>query len=77
MQTPFTRPDGTPNERRFRQVIDTLQEVVFQTDLDRTWVFLNPAWTELTGFPVEECLGRPAIARAPRVPHQHTGSQTQ
>lgn len=62
MQTPFTRPDGTtPTERRFRQVIDTLQEVVFQTDAERTWAFLNPAWTEVTGFPVEECLGRPAL----------------
>ncbi|RKG83975.1 PAS domain S-box protein [Corallococcus terminator] len=61
MQMPFTRPDGTPSELRFRQVIDTLQEVVFQTDLERHWVFLNPAWTELTGFPVEECLGRSAM----------------
>ncbi|MCY1040687.1 PAS domain S-box protein [Corallococcus sp. bb12-1] len=61
MQMPFTRPDGTPNERRFRQVIDTLQEVVFQTNMERHWVFLNPAWTELTGFPVEECLGQSAF----------------
>ncbi|MBN8472555.1 PAS domain S-box protein [Corallococcus exiguus] len=62
MQMPFTRPDGTtPTERRFRQVIDTLQEVVFQTDTARTWVFLNPAWTEVTGFPVEESLGRSAL----------------
>ncbi|MGE6762673.1 PAS domain S-box protein [Corallococcus interemptor] len=62
MQMPFPRPDGTtPTERRFRQVIDTLQEVVFQTDMERRWVFLNPAWTEVTGFPVEECLGRNAL----------------
>ncbi|GMT97585.1 hypothetical protein KH5H1_17040 [Corallococcus caeni] len=62
MQMPFTRPDGTtPTERRFRQVIDTLQEVVFQTDTERNWVFLNPAWTEVTGFPVEESLGRSAL----------------
>ncbi|WP_375755385.1 PAS domain S-box protein [Corallococcus exercitus] len=62
MQMPFTRPDGTtPTERRFRQVIDTLQEVVFQTDMERNWVFLNPAWTEVTGFPVEESLGRSAL----------------
>ncbi|MBN8230408.1 PAS domain S-box protein [Corallococcus macrosporus] len=62
MQMPFTRPDGTtPTERRFRQVIDTLQEVVFQTDMERTWVFLNPAWTEVTGFPVQESLGRSAL----------------
>ncbi|RKH08593.1 PAS domain S-box protein [Corallococcus sp. CA047B] len=61
MQMPFTRSDGTPSERRFRQVIDTLQEVVFQTNMERQWVFLNPAWTELTGFPVEECLGQSAF----------------
>lgn len=39
-------------------VLDNLNEVVFQTDKSGTWVFLNPAWEELTGFAVTDTLGR-------------------
>jgi PAS domain S-box-containing protein len=35
---------------------------VFRTDADGRWTFLSPAWTTLTGFPVEESLGRPFLA---------------
>ena len=58
MQTPYTRPDWSVTERRYRLVIDNLKEVVFQTDERGVWTFLNPAWTELTGFPVQESVGR-------------------
>jgi PAS domain S-box-containing protein len=46
------------SEQRYRTVVDTVEEVIFQTDLQGCWVFLNPAWTEITGFRVEESLGR-------------------
>ncbi|TAF52385.1 MAG: PAS domain S-box protein, partial [Oscillatoriales cyanobacterium] len=46
------------SEQRYRTVVDTVEEVIFQTDLQGQWVFLNPAWTEITGFRVEESLGR-------------------
>ena len=48
------------SEARYRQVADSLQEVLFQTDADDRWSFLNPAWTEITGFSVEDSLGTPA-----------------
>ena len=35
----------------------TMQEVVFRTDAHGRWVFLNPAWTKLTGYGVAESLG--------------------
>ncbi len=44
------------SEARFRFVINSLKEVVFQTNLDSQWIFLNPAWEEMTGFSVEESL---------------------
>jgi PAS domain S-box-containing protein len=50
-----------PSERLSRQIIDGLKEVVFQTDPQGRWTFLNPAWSELTGFPVDESLGRSAL----------------
>ncbi len=46
------------SELRHRQVVDNLQEVVFQTDAEGNWTFLNPAWQRITGFTVEESLGK-------------------
>ena len=46
---------------RYRALVDDLKEVIFQIDRQGQWSFLNPAWTELTGFPMEECLGRPFL----------------
>ena len=51
----------SPSDRLPRQIIDGLQEVVFQTDPQGRWTFLNPAWTRLTGFGLEESLGRDAL----------------
>jgi diguanylate cyclase (GGDEF)-like protein/PAS domain S-box-containing protein len=39
-------------------VLDRLQDVIFQTDKDGNWTFLNLAWSKLTGFSVEETLGQ-------------------
>ncbi len=47
------------SEDRYRTVVDGLKEVVFQTDAEGNWTFLNPAWTEITGHPVGDCLGTP------------------
>ena len=51
------------SETRYRQVADTLQDVLFQTDDDGHWTFLNPAWTEITGYSIESSLSAPC-ARA-------------
>ncbi len=46
------------SEAKYRSVVDNIKEVIFQTDQEGCWTFLNPAWTEMTGFTVEESLGR-------------------
>ncbi|HEX4845105.1 MAG TPA: PAS domain S-box protein, partial [Geothrix sp.] len=46
---------------RYRALVDHLKEAVFQIDRHGQWSFLNRAWTELTGFTVEECLGLPFL----------------
>jgi len=45
------------SEQRYRSVVDTVEEVIFQTDNEGDWIFLNPAWTDITGFSVDESLG--------------------
>lgn len=51
------------NESReqYRNVVNNLTEVIFQTDTEGNWTFLNPAWAETTGFWVEESLGKPFL----------------
>ncbi|MES2296454.1 MAG: response regulator [Pseudomonadota bacterium] len=44
-----------------RRILDSLREIVFQTDLQGNWVYLNPAWTSVTGYPVEQSLGQRAL----------------
>jgi len=45
------------SERRYRTVVNSLSEVVFQTDAGGRWTLLNPAWTALTVYTVLESLG--------------------
>jgi|GEM_PF-1165589 len=42
-------------------VVDNVSEVVFQTDLLGRWVYLNAAWTRITGYPVNQSLGHRAL----------------
>ena len=44
-------------ENQFRNVLSRLREVVFQADPEGRLSYLNPAWSEITGRPIEECLG--------------------
>ncbi len=48
------------SEQRYRSVVENLNEVVFQTDGECCWTYLNRAWEEVSGFPVAESLGRSA-----------------
>jgi PAS domain S-box-containing protein len=42
------------SEARYRSMVTSLKEVVFQTDASGRTTYVNPAWTEITGFePVE------------------------
>ncbi len=46
---------------RYQSLVDHLREIVFQIDREGRWSLLNPAWTVVTGFPVEESLGQPFL----------------
>ncbi len=49
------------SEQRYRSVVDNLKEVIFQTDAEGRWTFLNPSWHELTGLSPAESLGQPFL----------------
>jgi two-component system, sensor histidine kinase and response regulator len=42
----------------YRGIVDSLNDVVFQSDLDGNCVYLNPAWERLSGYSVNETLGK-------------------
>jgi diguanylate cyclase (GGDEF)-like protein/PAS domain S-box-containing protein len=44
-------------EQQYHSVFNSLKEVVFQTDEQGRWTFLNPAWTEITGYKLSESIG--------------------
>jgi len=47
------------SEKKYRSVVNNSKEVIFQLDEWGLWTFLNPAWTQITGFSIDESLGNP------------------
>jgi two-component system cell cycle sensor histidine kinase/response regulator CckA len=45
------------SEVKYRTVVENIKEVIFQTNEAGEWIFLNPAWTEITGYSVRDSLG--------------------
>ncbi len=45
------------SEERYRLVVNSVGDVIFQIDVEGKWQFLNNAWTEIIGYPVAESLG--------------------
>lgn len=45
------------NQEKYRSVIDNVKEVIFQTNIQGHWTFLNRAWTEISGFSITESIG--------------------
>ncbi|MGE5680358.1 MAG: PAS domain S-box protein, partial [Bacillota bacterium] len=46
------------SEEKYQNVVNSLKEVVFQTDAEGLWLLLNPAWEEITGFKVKDSIGK-------------------
>ncbi|MCA1859225.1 response regulator [Janthinobacterium sp. HSC-3S05] len=49
------------SEREYRNVVNSLNEVVFRTDVHGAWTFLNPAWYTITGFEASGSLGKSVL----------------
>src|SRR3970282_319757 len=47
------------SETRLRKLVNGMHEILFELDADGTIVFLNPAWQILTGFVVDDSIGKP------------------
>lgn len=49
------------SQRQYREVFESVKEVIFQTDADGCWMLLNPAWHDITGREAGATLGTQAI----------------
>ncbi|MEG4069972.1 PAS domain S-box protein [Microcoleus sp. Pol11C2] len=50
------------SQEKYQQVVGNIKEVIFETNTAGNWTFLNPAWTEITGFTVDESLGTSCLS---------------
>ena len=65
-RTSSSRRRSSPRRRRevqasadqLRLLTDAAPIGIFQTDAENRYVYTNPRWTEITGIPAEEALGR-------------------
>ena len=46
------------SESKYKTVVENIREVIFYTDAEGLWVYLNTSWTEITGFTLEESIGQ-------------------
>lgn len=46
------------SEKKYRSVVEQVREVIFQTDAEGKITFINPFWTEITGYSNEETIGK-------------------
>ncbi|MGC3961778.1 MAG: PAS domain S-box protein [Rhodocyclaceae bacterium] len=57
------------SEAHFRTVVESLSELVFETDRDGRWTYLNPAWKDITQYDVDEGIGQHAFDFVPAEEH--------
>lgn len=43
---------------RYREVVESVNEVIFQADMSGRFLFLNPSWTRVSGHDVNESVGQ-------------------
>src|SRR5207302_9399175 len=49
--------DQLPTADRYRWMVESVQDVIFEADPTGAWTYLNPAWTEILGWDIDECIG--------------------
>ncbi len=51
--------DLEASESKYRELLDNLELIVYQTDIEGRWTFLNPAWQRITGYDLKTSIGAP------------------
>lgn len=46
------------SEAKFKDLVNNLQDIIFNVDVDGYFTFLNPAWEKITGYKAEDFIGK-------------------
>jgi len=46
------------SETRYKDILDSISEIIFKVDTNGIFTFINKAWTKSTGYEIEETIGR-------------------
>ena len=57
----LTEKKLSESEKHYRTLVGNLSEVIFSTDTFGHWIFLSPAWLQITGFAIDESLGKNSL----------------
>lgn len=49
------RADGS--ESKYRELTETIQDLIFRCDRDGLFTYLNPTWEKTLGYPIDDMLG--------------------
>ncbi len=61
--------------RTFRDAVEHAGHAIYVTDVDGTIEYVNPAFTEITGYELEEVVGRnPRVLNSGEMPEEHFGA---
>lgn len=53
---------SSAGELTYHMLIDRIEQIVFQIDVEQTFIFLNPAWQRLLDYTAEESLKKPLFS---------------
>lgn len=62
-----TSRDLEEREKKYRELVNNIREIIFSTDKEGNLTFLNPAWEEILGYPVSESLNKSFAFFAPEI----------
>ena len=46
------------SERKYKELVGNVNDIIFRTDANGDWTFLNKSWERVMGFTVQESLGK-------------------
>lgn len=49
------------SEKKYKDLVENLREVVFETDNQMRFTYLNPSWETLTGYSIKHTLSKPML----------------
>jgi len=47
------------SKQRYKEVVNAVHDIIFQTDLDGNWTFLNKSWERIMEYSIEDAIGKP------------------